>query len=114
MVVANVILVLDNERLFNDLRKDLPKETNILRLPKSGGVSYSENTIIMLVQVVARSRVFRRAIRDNAVREYFYGKSGINSLFPFSFDVKFSDVEIFKIGGKCVLLVLCVSMLTSS
>ena len=40
MVVADVILVLDNERLFNDLKKGLPQETTkILRLPKSGGVS---------------------------------------------------------------------------
>ena len=32
------------------------------------------------------------------LREYFYGKKP-HTLFPFSFDVSFSDVEIFKIGG---------------
>ena len=34
-----------------------------------------------------------------AVREYFYGKPGGTSYFPFSFDVPFSEVQIYKIGG---------------
>ena len=36
---VDVVLVLDHERLFIDLQRDLPKETVIVRLPKSGGVS---------------------------------------------------------------------------
>ena len=36
------------------------------------------------------------------MREYFYGKKGPNSFFPFSFDVRFSDIELYKIGGVCV------------
>ena len=35
----DVVLVLDSERLYNDFQKDLPNNTSILRLPKSGGVS---------------------------------------------------------------------------
>lgn len=36
---ADVVLVLDHERLYIDFQRDLPKETAIVRLPKSGGVS---------------------------------------------------------------------------
>ena len=37
--VADVVLVLDNERLLIQLQNDLPSEANILPLPKSAGVS---------------------------------------------------------------------------
>ncbi len=50
-------------------------------------------------QVVVRSREFRRQSRNSALREYFYGKEP-HPLFPFSFDVPFADVKIFKIGGR--------------
>lgn len=49
-------------------------------------------------QVVVRSREFRRRTREEAVKEYFYGQKP-HALFPFSFDVPFSDVKIYKIGG---------------
>ena len=50
-------------------------------------------------QVVVRSKEFRKKTRDEGVREYFYGKKGLNSYFPFNFEVSFSEVKIFKIGG---------------
>ena len=40
LVVADVVLVLDNERLLFQLKQDLPSEANILPLPKSAGVSH--------------------------------------------------------------------------
>lgn len=49
-------------------------------------------------QVVERSQHARAEARDSRIREYFYGIR--NTLFPHTFDVKFSDVKIFKIGGK--------------
>ena len=33
------VLVLDNERLVVDMKKNLPPEVNVVPLPKSGGVS---------------------------------------------------------------------------
>ena len=45
----------------------------------------------------------RRATREEKIREYFYGKKGLLSYFPFTFDVKFSDVKIYKIGGEKML-----------
>ena len=35
---VDVVLVLDHERLYNDLQRDLPPTTHIVPLPKSGGV----------------------------------------------------------------------------
>ena len=35
---VDVVLVLDHERLYNDLQRDLPSTTHIIPLPKSGGV----------------------------------------------------------------------------
>ena len=51
------------------------------------------------LQVVQRSRPYRKESRKEAVREYFYGKLGGTAYFPFSFDVPFSEVQIYKIGG---------------
>ena len=35
---VDVVLVLDHERLYNDLQRELPRSTNVVALPKSGGV----------------------------------------------------------------------------
>jgi polyribonucleotide 5'-hydroxyl-kinase len=84
---VSLVLVIDNERLLNDIKKNLPEEVSILHLPKSGGV-------------VARSRFYRKDSRKLSVREYFYGRGeGPGQLFPFSFDVSFDQVKIYKIGG---------------
>ncbi len=48
---------------------------------------------------MVRDRQYRRENRENAVREYYYGPKS-EPLFPFSFDVAFADVKIFKIGGE--------------
>ena len=36
---ASLVLVMDNERLLYDLKKNLPEGVDVLHLPKSGGVS---------------------------------------------------------------------------
>ena len=36
---VDVVFVLDHERLFHDLQRELPQTTQIVPLPKSGGVS---------------------------------------------------------------------------
>ena len=48
LVVADVVLVLDNERLLFQLKQDLPSEANILPLPKSAGVSDISKHISLL------------------------------------------------------------------
>ncbi|XP_041366573.1 polyribonucleotide 5'-hydroxyl-kinase Clp1-like [Gigantopelta aegis] len=81
---VDAVFVLDQERLYNELKRDMPEFVKILLLPKSGGV-------------VERAQATRTEYRDNKVREYFYGVR--NNLYPHTFDVKFSDVKIYKIGA---------------
>jgi hypothetical protein len=50
-----------------------------------------------LGQVVERSQATRAEGRDFRVKEYFYGLR--SRLYPHSFDVRFSDVRICKIGA---------------
>ncbi|KAM9409982.1 polyribonucleotide 5'-hydroxyl-kinase Clp1-like [Pholidichthys leucotaenia] len=85
---VDVVLVLDHERLYNELKRDLPHFVRVVLLPKSGGV-------------VERSKECRREARDDKIREYFYGFRGV-SFFPFSFEVRFSDVRIYKIGAPSI------------
>lgn len=90
---ADVILVLDQERLYNQLMiafhpSRVDREVQVVLLPKSGGV-------------VARSKTTRSHARDRAVYRYFYGTSR-ETLYPHSFDVKFSEVRFYKIGSPSV------------
>jgi polyribonucleotide 5'-hydroxyl-kinase len=97
---ADLVLVLDNERLYSDLTQDfvnarqtalasasthnLKSPLDVIKLNKSGGV-------------VTRSVDYRRQTRMDKMREYFYGPSG--DLCPHSSVVDFSDVQVFRIGG---------------
>ncbi|KAF5280435.1 hypothetical protein FQR65_LT03244 [Abscondita terminalis] len=85
---VDIILVLDQERLYNELVRDMPTFVKVVYLPKSGGV-------------VERSQTARRENRDLRIREYFYG-SPKNSVYPHSFDIKWSEVKIFKIGAPAL------------
>lgn len=78
-------MVLDQERLFNELVRDMPAFVKVLFLPKSGGV-------------VELSKNVRIKARDLRIKEYFYGTPK-NPLYPHSFDVKFAEIKVFKIGA---------------
>lgn len=84
---VNVIVVLDQERTYNDLKKQFGNKVQIVHLPKSGGV-------------VVRSQETRRSCRDDRVRAYFYGKK--TNFYPHIFEVRFADIKIFKIGAPAV------------
>lgn len=84
---VNVIVVLDQERTYNDLKKQFGNKVQIVHLPKSGGV-------------VVRSQETRRSCRDDRVRAYFYGKK--MNFYPHIFEVRFADIKIFKIGAPAV------------
>ncbi len=47
-----------------------------------------------------RSRQARLESRDQRIREYFYGSAA--QFYPHSFEVRFSDVKIFKIGAPAL------------
>ncbi|XP_069089164.1 polyribonucleotide 5'-hydroxyl-kinase Clp1 [Pleurodeles waltl] len=84
---VDVVVVLDQERIYNELKRDLPHFVRTVLLPKSGGV-------------VERSKDFRRECRDERIREYFYGYRG--SFYPHAYDVRFSDVKIYKVGAPAI------------
>ncbi|XP_043471503.1 protein CLP1 homolog [Leptopilina heterotoma] len=81
---VDVILVLDQERLYNELKDDMPDFVKVVHLPKSGGV-------------VERGQSQRAETRDAAVREYFYGLR--TPLYPHSLEIKFSEARLYKIGA---------------
>jgi polyribonucleotide 5'-hydroxyl-kinase len=85
---VDVILVLDQERLYNELVRDMPNFVKVVFLQKSGGV-------------VERSKSVRSEARDQRIREYFYGTPK-NSMYPHSFDVKWSEIKIYKIGAPAL------------
>ncbi|XP_031786860.1 protein CLP1 homolog isoform X2 [Nasonia vitripennis] len=91
---VDAILALD-DRLFSKLSRDLPKVSKILRLRKSGGV-------------VVRTPAQRTKEVEESVTEYFYGartswisrdefyKLRTLPLYPHSFEVKWSELKIYK------------------
>lgn len=82
---VDAIFVLDQERLYNELLRDLPQsKLQVVFLQKSGGV-------------VERSKNVRAETRDQRIREYFYGKR--SPLYPHSFDIKWADIQICKVGA---------------
>ncbi|XP_049782845.1 protein CLP1 homolog [Schistocerca cancellata] len=84
---VDIIIVLDQERLYNELVRDMPPFVKVVFLPKSGGV-------------VERNQSQRAEARDSRVREYFYGLR--SPLYPHSFDVRFSELKIYKIGAPAL------------
>uniref|UniRef100_A0A336MQF3 Protein CLP1 homolog n=1 Tax=Culicoides sonorensis TaxID=179676 RepID=A0A336MQF3_CULSO len=85
---VDVVFVLDQERLYNELLRDIGKDVQVVYLPKSGGV-------------VERSREGRVEARDRRIREYFYGTAKA-PLYPHSFDVKWNEMKVVKIGAPAL------------
>lgn len=83
---VDVIIVLDQERLYNELVRDIPF-IKVVFLPKSGGV-------------VEGTQAMRAASRDDRIREYYYGLH--TKYHPHSFEVKMSHFQIYKIGAPAL------------
>lgn len=81
---VTTILVIDQERLRVELKRDLP-DIKVLSVPKSGGV-------------VCKSADTRTQAKSMKINEYFYGVAGRN-LYPHSIEIGFNEVKIFKIGA---------------
>lgn len=84
----DIVIVLDNELLFNLFKKDLPINVKIVHEPKSGGAE-------------ARNQQVRAMIRQNTIREYFYGIPPA-VYTPFNFEISYASGEltIAKIGTE--------------
>lgn len=81
---VDIVIVLDQERLYNELKRDLKKFVKVVLQPKSPGV-------------VERSSKNRAESRVEQIRQYFYGIA--MPLFPHNFEVNFSEVKLYKIGA---------------
>ncbi|CAI6376973.1 unnamed protein product [Macrosiphum euphorbiae] len=80
---VDVILVLDQERLYNELVRDMPVFVKVVLLPKSRGV-------------VEKSNKFKLEGRAARIREFFYG-SPRNVLHPHTCVVRFSNIKVYRI-----------------
>ncbi|GFS36099.1 protein CLP1 homolog [Trichonephila inaurata madagascariensis] len=78
----DVLCVLHEERLYQQLLKDMPSCVKVVFTPKMDGA-------------VERSQAVRSEYRDARVRQYFYGPT--NELQPFTFDVKYSEIQLFRL-----------------
>ncbi|CAL2037035.1 unnamed protein product [Caenorhabditis brenneri] len=83
---VDVVIVLDHERLYSDLSKELPEFVRLTHVPKSGGVEQ-------------RTPQMRAIMRGENIHRYFYGTRN-SSLFPFTFDLSFDDVVMCKVGTE--------------
>jgi len=83
---ADVVVVLDQERLYSNLKKkEYTNSTiNFVRLAKSGGV-------------VTRDQIFRKKSRMLKIKEYFYGVS--NDFGPQKVVLDFGKISVYRIGG---------------
>lgn len=79
----DVLFVVEEEKLYLQLKKDMPACVQVVYVPKQDGV-------------FERSRPLRSQNRDKRVFEYFYGST--TTLNPHSIEVKFSDVQVYKIA----------------
>jgi len=81
----DVILVLGDERLYNQLKgTEGVVDRVVAKLAKSGGV-------------VTRDNVYRRKLRMKSIRNYFYGPA--KELCPHQQYFSFEELKIFRVGG---------------
>lgn len=87
---ADVVLVVGQERLYNQLHTELSSSTSstkvisVVKLSKSGGV-------------VTRPKELRAAARKGRVEDYFYGPA--KELAPASQTAKIGDLQVYRVGG---------------
>jgi polyribonucleotide 5'-hydroxyl-kinase len=87
---VDVVVVLDNELLFNNFTKDLPSFVKIVHEPKSGGVE-------------VRTPAQRATARNRCIQSYFYGTRQ-SPFHPFTIEFSYAkpdeEQELFiaKVG----------------
>ena len=85
---VSVVLVVDQERLRIELKRELPDYIKVLSVPKSGGV-------------VVKTQEYRNQYKNTRIHEYFYGNPK-NQLYPHSIELGFNEVKIYKIGAPAL------------
>ena len=91
---VNVIVVIDHERMYADLSKDLPKTIKIVHAPKSGGAE-------------ALSLTQEKDCQRDLIHRYFYGTRFVQ-LYPrfyeFTYDCPLDQLElrVVRIGVEAL------------
>jgi polyribonucleotide 5'-hydroxyl-kinase len=83
---VDVILVMNNDKLYAGLIGLSSQGVTVVKLPTSGGI-------------VRRDQQHRRRLRKNRIKEYFYGRSYLTPLSPARLDIKLSSVRFLRAGG---------------
>lgn len=87
MFHADAILVVGQERLYNEVKthfENITSTVKVIKLSKSEGV-------------VSRDKNLRRQMQMKRIREYFYGTPKLQ-LSPYSSSVSFTDISVRRIG----------------
>ncbi|GFS44029.1 protein CLP1 homolog [Nephila pilipes] len=82
---VDIVCVLEDAWLYQRLLKEMPRFVQVLFMPK-------------MENAVERSRDKIMYSRITQLREYFYGP--FNELQPFTFDVKYSEIQVLKVIPK--------------
>ena len=85
---VDIILAIDQEKLYNELARDQTNFVKVLLTPKSGGV-------------LIKSPEHRAENRSRRIEEYFYGSNlrSAGQLYPHSFNIAFRSLRIYQIGA---------------
>jgi len=81
----NVVVCVNNEMVYNKLRKALTEDVELIKFPRSTGVQ-------------EKSRQARMDSRYNSIHKYFYGSKDENPLFPHTVYLNFDDIMLYRIG----------------
>ncbi|TKR78204.1 hypothetical protein L596_019052 [Steinernema carpocapsae] len=84
---VDVVVVIDHERLYTELKRDLPNFVKIVHHPKSGGVE-------------SRSPVTRSATRRKTFHRYFYGTLLKSVFVPHRPVYNFDQFTLAKVGTE--------------
>ncbi|EFX63542.1 hypothetical protein DAPPUDRAFT_119123 [Daphnia pulex] len=119
---VDLIIVLDQERLYNELVRDLPETVKVVFQPKSGGMP-PRTTISYWYEMVEKmsTRIFGYEMSGTRISTQKWRSCGTESacksrisrsensriflriqFYPHSFELRFSDVKIFKIGAPAL------------
>ena len=88
---CNVLIVLDNEKIYNDIQSNFSNDPNVevIRIPKWGGVAQKDEK-------------FRRNAKINSIRDYFYGSN--KDFSPIRITLSLDKVQIFRLGEYFISL----------
>ncbi|KAL3315741.1 Cleavage polyadenylation factor subunit clp1 [Cichlidogyrus casuarinus] len=82
---VETVIVIEDVFLFQFLKKDLPNDVNIIRIPKSSAV-------------VTRTQQQLNTGRDSSIAAYYHGETKRNRIYPHHLTISSVDFEIYRLG----------------